>query len=309
MASGYHQQEDCLPLAAVAVAASLARRGTWGWAAAISGGLVERGTVTAASLAEADTLIAGRLAAALPARLEQLVVVPYRYRQGRSRAFTRPWQASPSVDLLPACWRLRSDRVIEPHGTPIPSEAVRDMQSAASQALPVVPVHPAMRYVDVSRRGGQAVSPWTVACDGSVVREGSSVAAAWSFVTGAGWADWDIYGGSSSTATEFAAYARALAVYPAAAPVVLITDSKHGAKYLRLLQDVGAEAGKKVFGNLSSMSVFSATAFHVRRLRLTVEWVPRNTHPAQAAADQLARRAARSLDPGRMPSGPRARLQ
>lgn len=86
------------------------------------------------------------------------------------------------------------------------------------------------------------VSPWTVACDGSVAYKGNSVTAAWSFVTGAGWADWDVFEGASSTGAEFAAYARDLAVYPSAAPVVLITDSKHGARCLRLLQAPGHAA-------------------------------------------------------------------
>jgi ribonuclease HI len=120
--------------------------------------------------------------------------------------------------------------------------------------------------------------------------------AAWAFVTGTGWADWDkLPAETTSSTAEFTAYCHGLAIYPDGTAVTLIADSKATAALLRKMAHSPRPPGL-LGGKLQdperrqdgmSQAVFDLTMHHARRLELKVRWVPRNVHPLQAAADQL----------------------
>ncbi len=292
----------------VAVAAEIDRTGVWTWGAATPN-WKRQGQVAALNLAEADELIATELAQVLPQKIASYSLRPYRRqrntKRGRPRqgkgdqtrrgqiASIRPWETLPPDYYLPVCGRTLN--ALSAHDTSLRDMAI-SLRHDAEELLPPSAIHPGMRSIQLP--AGELFSPWTVATDGSL-RNG---VAGWAFVTGTGWTDWDsTHAGASSSTAEFTAYCHALAIYPDGSEVTLITDS---ASTGTLLQEI-AEAARP--GRLGrhlqqprhrpadiTQSVFDRTMLHARRLRLTVQWSRRNTHPLQTSAHRICNQITQS---------------
>jgi hypothetical protein len=286
---------DAPAIASLVVAAALDRPGTWGWSLATSD-TVKSGVITAGS-AGADKQIAAAVGDLTPAPAH-IAVWGYRpyVRQNRSLTFSdRPYTTRTAFgEHFPACRALSDPRTLDAARAAGIEKAVGiDMRRRAAKALPVIPVHPGTPTEPLTGEAAQ-FGPWTVACDGSVQRERVS----WSFITGAGYADCDRLPIADSNVAEFAAYGRALAIYPDGAAITLITDSQQASAVLEQTTDTrqggGLRAARLKKPRLLQTlpePIFSSTLHHARRLRLTVEWRPRNTHPLQAMAHDLCNRA------------------
>jgi len=278
-----------LPLAGAVAAAALERQGEFGWALVTSAGTVRAGTVRAATLAEADPLIAASLREALPPAVSAMALGLYRgigsRRINGHSPLTRPWEKADARDLMPACCEVADGWDAD---AKLQAGVRYRLLAEASAALPVAPVHPEMPQADLPAGQG-ASSAWTVATDGSSSpRDGG----AWAVVTGAGWADWGtLPPGTTSAQAEFSAYCRALAPYPDGAAVTLVTDASGPAQTLSMIAAADrcpAWSPDSGYPN----GVWDLTAYQARRVRLTVEWRPRNTHPLQATAHHLCKQAA-----------------
>jgi hypothetical protein len=136
-----------LPLAGVSVAAALDRPGMWGWAVAVSDGRSANGTVPASTLGEADALIAEHLRRELPALAA--VVAFGGYGEGPS-GHRFPW-AVESLPHLPCCEAVRRERSASPlePGHPSPALAAVALRKQAEARIPVIPVHPAWRSIQL----------------------------------------------------------------------------------------------------------------------------------------------------------------
>jgi hypothetical protein len=269
-----------LPLAAVSVAAALDRPGTWAWAVAISDGRSARGTVPASTLGEADALIAEHLRRELPGMATAVSLGGY----GEGPAGRHFPGAVESLLHLPCCEAVRNERSASPAppARPGPAPAAIALRKQAEALLPVIPVHPAWRPVQVPE--GEPFSPWTVACDGSATVHHRNNKIGWAFVTGAGWAGCDqIPVGANAQTAEFTACCRALGFYPDGSEVTLITDSIGSAEIL-----VQISQGRVRRRWAVPDPIVGEAMYHAERLRLNVEWAARNTHPLQEAAHRLA---------------------
>lgn len=269
-------------LVGVSLAAALDQAGTYGWAAAGSSGILSRGTVKASSWPAADAMIARELAKAFPAGydLSFRLWAAGAQRHAKRRAATRPYHVVSVDDAAPACAALRRIGVRLPR-----RREIRELYAKADAGLPVVPTYPLMTAVEIPE--GDNLSGWTVATDASV-RDGQG---AWAFVTGAGWADADTLPAlTTPTFAEFSAYCRALALFPEGAAVTLITDNQGTAGRLREIITAPSPAGLFTSSDPEVSRIFQMTVYYARRLRLSVEWRKRNTHPLQAKADRLCRK-------------------
>lgn len=276
----------------VAVAATIT--GQWAWSLAIPAGCTI-GMVDAARLAEADQQIAEALAGALPGRMSSFSLGR---AGGWGGATKRSWE---SVDRpLPACEAMlheqrsasRRTRRAQRFGA-----QARALRAEAAKHLPIEAcLHPAHPRLVLPERD----DPFTVASDGSF-RDGK---AAWAFVTGAGWADWDVTDVTNSGAAEFAAYCHALALFPDGAAVRLLTDSLPAGRVLQRIAEGGtrrqiARWRAHAIGAGVTHSLFDRTRLHAERLDVKVFWVRRKSHRLHAAADQLCGRLTGSRkDPG-----------
>ena len=278
------------PAVGVTVAADVGKAGAWTWVAATPGRNWQ-GQVTAASVTEADHLIAAQLAQVLPSELAAFSFRPFRQRRRTRKASTRPWEVLSPWHYMPVCSELLNARSASDATAKTRADA---LLHHAEAGLPATAIHPGTRSIPVP--AGEGFSPWTVATDGSL-RGGR---AAWAFVTGSGWADSDVlHEGASSSSAEFTAYCHALAIYPSGTEVTLVTDSVSTGMLLQEITEAGrpGELGARLQqpGRAAAditQSVFDRTMVHARRLRLTVQWSRRNTHPLQAAAHQICSQVA-----------------